>query len=176
MLRLRGKFRVTRVVILAALFAALFSGLSGPAHAASSTPAQVDHYCAVIVKRVGNTSDTTVVNQVCARSKSDASLAIPADDATLATFYENDNFGGFSVDLIGIDGPCDSLGYTFNDTSFYNDVVDGITSYRVFNNCGDTLIYHDVNRQNLCGDVHRGDVSNVGSFCNDHLLSIHIFQ
>ena len=176
MLRLDGKLRPGRIAILVAVLVAMFGGFSGMAHASSGMPSQTGHYCSVVVKRIGHTSETTVVREVCANSRSDASLALPADETTLATFYENDNFGGATIDLLGLDGPCDDLGYTFNDTTEYNFLVGGITSYRVFNNCGDTEIYHDTNRQNLCGDIHRGDVSNVGNFCNDHLYSIHIFQ
>ena len=124
----------------------------------------------MLKRTIPGSSHATVASEKCASGPADFAPQ-SADGTLLATFFQDANYGGYSIGLIGGSGPCDSLGYNWDDLTYPNDEVNGITSYQVFNDCGTTDIYWGLNENDFCG-THTGSVPNIGSYCNDHLYSM----
>lgn len=135
-------------------------------------------YCAVVVdKAKSRLQPSRVVSRTCADNPAAASLRGPrADNTLLVTFYQDVNYGGSQTSIYGRGGPCDSSGYTFDDTSGANDAVDGISSYRLYSSCNKASIFTGTDRSGNGSGVLSGDQSYVGDTWNDQVNSMLVWK
>lgn len=165
--------RNRKMLMLAALVVVTAASVfvsAGPALATVNAQPSLAKHCVVVVRRAASGSSMTLVERSSCSADQVKSVVNSPSDTQLAEFHGDINYGGSEVGLFA-DGPCDQVGYDFGDTTIYNGLIGGISSYQVFNNCGTTDIYHDTNESGFCG-THEGSVSYVGNACNDHLYSI----
>ncbi|WP_370068541.1 hypothetical protein [Streptacidiphilus sp. MAP5-3] len=134
--------------------------------------------CAVVVSKAGSAGHRShIIKTVCAESPDAKALrAVRSGNTLLVTFWEDANFGGLQTSIYGASGPCDSSGYTFNDTSGANGLVNGISSYRVYNSCNLSAIWTESGQNGYGSGNRRGDVSYVGDQWNDSVNSMKVWN
>lgn len=155
-------------------------------HAAAHAPATVRHarqYCVVVIDKAPERHlDSRVVSRTCAASPTAQSLlAAKADNTLLVTFYENAGYNadpnpGAETSIYGRSGPCDSSGYTFEDTSGANDEVNGISSYRLYSNCNRSDIFTGTSLSGTGSTILYGDQPYVGAAWNDNVNSMGVWH
>jgi hypothetical protein len=149
-----------------------------PARHAAAHRLAGGRYCAVVVDKARSRHQhSRVVSRSCADSPQAASLrSAKADNTLLVTVYQDINYGGAQTSIYGRGGPCDSSGYTLNDTSGANSAVNGISSYRLFSSCNKSSIFTGTDRSGTGSSVLSGDQAYVGDAWNDNVNSMIIWK
>jgi hypothetical protein len=135
-------------------------------------------YCAVVVDKAPSRHHASrVVTRACADSPEAAPLRTArADNTLLVTVYQDANYGGAQTSIYGRGGPCDSSGYSLNDTGGANSAVNGISSYRLFSNCNKSAVFTGTGGSGTGSGVLGGDQSYVGDAWNDNVNSMKVWN
>ncbi len=120
-----------------------------------------------------------MTHHVCAATEQEARAQIPgaAAKVLLVRIYRDSYQGGPHYSLTA-DAACDPAGWGFSDLSSFNDGLPGISSWRTYNQCSGQVIYSEEDYVSQCGP-HYGPNSwaqNVPWACNDHVLSMKVYQ
>ena len=147
--------------------------VGAPAAEATPVPSGGKHCVTIIEKVPGQGSKSRVVSNDCTTGST--SLAVPADSVPLITFWQNDNYSGWSNTVYGKSGPCDSEGYGMSDLSVVQINVDGISSYTYDSNCDEQRYYDGLY---YGGDWRTNflDQPYVGDLWNDNLWSMQVWN
>ena len=118
-----------------------------------------------------------VLSRTCADSADAPALrAVRADNTLLVTLYQDAGFEGQQTSLYGRSGSCDSQGYSFGDLTDANSQVNGVSSYRVYNNCGASSTFTGTGFSGQGSGVNHGDQGYVGDQWNDNVYSMKVWN
>lgn len=134
----------------------------------------VTKHCASVVKADPATREMKVVWSRCTTDAStNPADAISADcgcKTLLWTVYQHIDYGGSRNDLYGNEGTCDSAGYLFRDMRAVNDLVGGITSYRLYGGCTAGQVCSQTGFGGCTGLLF-GSQAYIAGYRNDHVYS-----
>jgi hypothetical protein len=125
--------------------------------------------CVLVADPLRPGEESSHLSRKCADSP-DGQI-VPASSTLLAIVYANIYMGTPSTPIYGSGGPCDYDGYRINARSA-NNVVGGISSYRVYNSCIASAI--DDGMGHTGGGC--GDVNYVGDGINDHVYYMSLWK
>lgn len=124
-MRMNERTTTAKCRVLGAAAGALLAGtavaLTAPAAAAAPGPAGGGSYCAYLVGKTAADPAPSVLRQACSsRSDDDARTRLRAASSTLLmTWYADAGWRGTSAKIYGAYGTCDSAGYGFAPSSWW---------------------------------------------------------
>jgi len=173
--------RARRGALIAAVATCLTATAMTQASAAAAAPSirSAMRYCFTEIAKIHPPQPASrVVFQACSRQHAPGSL-LPAGLSPrlstltqLVTFYQNAGWTGLSDTVSGANGPCDISGYGFSDLRFVESNVQGISAYKLHNNCQISNYWYYTNFNGHGHGAVTGNVRYVGATWNDHLWSM----
>jgi hypothetical protein len=156
--------------------------------AASGRQAATYKYCYTVIAKIDPPKPASrVVSRGCSSQHAAGSVlpqgvTIPATEAPLVTFYQNEGFTGSSDTIYGDNGPCDASGYGLSDLTYENDwVIGGISAYQTHSSCWGQKYWNHTSGWSPyttpCKTfTNSWEVSYVGAACNDDLYSMWLWN
>lgn len=173
------KLRHLRATVGVIALAVALGFFASPASAAThvSPQAAPAKYCVTVVqKQRPNSSAAVIVSQTCSANPAAKQLSVDATETLLVTFWQNGGYGGFSDSVYGKDGGCDTSGYSMSDLTGVELDVAGISSYKLFNNCGVAQLNDEPYFEGTFSPLLYGNQSQVPGAFNDNVWSMHVYS
>lgn len=149
-----------------------------------SRPVGSGSHCTILLEKIhpGHT-ESRVLSYECAETQVEADALPAAASTLLMTWYKDIRFGGDSVPIRGVDGPCDASGYGFSDINA-DGWNDSISSFKGWNRCNRAVAYDHKNYGDPAQNYAQRPGANgealyidwVGAALNDKISSIRTWQ